>query len=81
MNAAKVIGTVRSKAKAISALNQVEKDTRPGVAEFWQLDYESYDSVKDFCERVAGLERVDAVVRTGSESLTIHETLILQKFG
>jgi hypothetical protein len=63
LNAAKVIGTVRSKAKAVSALNEAEKDTRPGVAEFWQLDYERYDSVKEFCESVASLERVDAVVR------------------
>jgi NAD(P)-dependent dehydrogenase (short-subunit alcohol dehydrogenase family) len=63
LNASKVIATARSDTKCVSSLAEVEKSTeRPGVVEFWTLDYSSYDSVKAFCKRAETLKRVDAAV-------------------
>lgn len=63
LGAARVIGTTRSIAKGEAALEEINTETRrAGVAEFWQLDYAKYDSVKEFCFRVGGLDRVDAVI-------------------
>jgi NAD(P)-dependent dehydrogenase (short-subunit alcohol dehydrogenase family) len=63
LNSAKVIATVRSPAKGTAVVAEIEAETaRTGVVEAWELDYSRYASVKDFCAKVAELERVDAVV-------------------
>jgi NAD(P)-dependent dehydrogenase (short-subunit alcohol dehydrogenase family) len=63
LNAAKVIATARSLERGKAAVAEIESETgRAGVAELWALDYGSYASVKQFCAKVAELERVDAVV-------------------
>jgi NAD(P)-dependent dehydrogenase (short-subunit alcohol dehydrogenase family) len=63
LNAAKVIATARSLERGKAALVEIEAETgRAGVAELWALDYSSYASVKQFCVKVAELERIDAVV-------------------
>lgn len=73
--AARVIATIRSRAKGEAALAEIEADTQlPGVAEIWELDYSSYASVKDFCARVARLDRVDAVILNAGVATKTFET-------
>ena len=49
--------------KGEAAKKDIETTTgRSGAVEVWQLDLGSYESVKRFAEKAAGLERVDAVV-------------------
>jgi len=61
--AAKVIATVRSKAKGEATVAAVEADTKiSGIVKAWELEYASYTSVKEFCARAAQLDRIDAVV-------------------
>lgn len=63
LNAAKVILAVRNLEKGEAAKKSIEQSTgRKGVAEVWQLDLASYDSVKDFAKRAQGLERLDVLV-------------------
>lgn len=63
LNAAKVIATARFLERGGPALAKIESETgRQGVAEVWALDYSSYASVKQFCAKVAELDRVDVVV-------------------
>lgn len=63
LGAAKVILAVRSPEKGEEARKTIEtSEKRSGVVEVWALDLASYDSVKAFAKRVAGLERVDVVV-------------------
>lgn len=72
--ASKVIATARSSAKGAAALTEIEVDTkRPGIAEFWDLDYGNYASVKSFCARVAKLDRLDAVVLNAGVATTKFE--------
>ena len=62
LGAARVIGTARDYPLAFAARSEVERATKQGIAEFWVLDYEINDSIRDFCARVGKLNRVDAVV-------------------
>ncbi|CAF9941430.1 hypothetical protein IMSHALPRED_002573 [Imshaugia aleurites] len=63
LDAAKVILAVRSLSKGETAKESIETSTkRKGVAEVWNLDLGSYESVKDFAKKAEGLERLDALV-------------------
>jgi retinol dehydrogenase-12 len=63
LNASKVILAVRSIAKGEEAARSIEQTTgRKGVCEVWQVDIGNFESVKEFCKRVEGLERLDVVV-------------------
>lgn len=64
LGALKVIIGVRSLEKGETAKSTIETRTgRHGVVEVWQLDMDSYDSIKAFASRASkDLERVDVAV-------------------
>ena len=68
LNAAKVILGCRSPEKGEAAKRDIEATTQatardPGHIEVWQVDLESFESVKAFCRRAATeLDRLDVVV-------------------
>lgn len=63
LNAEKVIIACRSTEKGEAAKRDIEASTkRSGAIEVWQLDLQSYDSVKAFAKRAEGLKRLDAIV-------------------
>jgi len=62
LNAAKVILGCRSIAKGEEAALSIAQTTgRKGVCEVWQVDLGNFDSVKQFTERAAKLDRLDVV--------------------
>jgi hypothetical protein len=70
LGSAKVILAVRSLAKGEEAKAKIEADTGiTGVAEVWQLDLSSYDSVMAFVEKVDALERIDAIIENAGVAL------------
>ncbi|KAK5653223.1 hypothetical protein OQA88_9122 [Cercophora sp. LCS_1] len=63
LDAAKVILAVRSTAKGEQAAKDIATSTkRDGVAEVWQLDLASYQSVEAFAQRASALPRLDVLV-------------------
>jgi NAD(P)-dependent dehydrogenase (short-subunit alcohol dehydrogenase family) len=71
LGSTKVILAVRSIARGEEAKAKIEADTGiKGVAEVWQLDLSSYDSVKAFANKVQALERVDAIVENAAVALS-----------
>lgn len=70
----KVILACRSTARGEAAKKRIEETTgRTGVAEVWQLEVGSYDSVKAFASRVEKLDRVDAVIENASVAMLSYE--------
>lgn len=70
LKADKVILACRSIARGEAAKKRIDDNTeRPGVAEVWQVDIGSYDSIKAFAARVEQLERVDAVIENASVAM------------
>ena len=69
LNAEKVILAVRNVEKGEAAKKSIDvSEKRPGVAEVWELDLASHESVQRFAKRAEGLERLDAV----SENAAIY---------
>ncbi len=69
LNAGKVILAVRNLEKGEAAKRSIEASERKtGVAEVWELDLASHESVQRFAKRAEGLERLDAV----SENAAIY---------
>ena len=63
LNAEKVILAVRTLSKGEAAKKSIEESTgRRNTVEVWHLDLSSYESVKEFANRVGTLERLDVVV-------------------
>ncbi|KAF2161692.1 hypothetical protein M409DRAFT_69511 [Zasmidium cellare ATCC 36951] len=63
LNCEKLILACRSTEKGEAAKTDIESTTgRKGVVEVWQLDLESYDSVKEFAKRAQSLKRVDVLL-------------------
>lgn len=63
LGAAKVILAVRSPDKGEAAKNAIEdSEKREGVVEVWLLDLSSYESVKEFANKVSALPRLDVVL-------------------
>ncbi|KAL8650203.1 MAG: hypothetical protein Q9210_003961 [Variospora velana] len=63
LGAAKVILAVRSIEKGEAAKQAIEEsENRSGVVEVWQLDLQSYESVKQFAQRVNRLPRLDIML-------------------
>ncbi|KAE8446825.1 hypothetical protein EG329_011602 [Mollisiaceae sp. DMI_Dod_QoI] len=61
--AAKVVLGVRSISKGNAARADIEASTgRSGVIEVWELDLESFDSVRTFANRAAKLARLDTAI-------------------
>jgi retinol dehydrogenase-12 len=62
LGASKLILAVRSIAKGEEALRDIENTTGiKGVGEVWQVDMGNFESIKAFCGKVAGLERIDVI--------------------
>ncbi|CZR61626.1 related to short-chain dehydrogenase [Phialocephala subalpina] len=63
LGAAKVILGVRSLLKGNAAKTDIETTTRrPGAVEVWELNLESFDSVKMFASRAAKLPKLDTAI-------------------
>ncbi|KAH7310268.1 short-chain dehydrogenase/reductase-like protein [Rhexocercosporidium sp. MPI-PUGE-AT-0058] len=76
LGATKVILACRSLEKGESAKRDIEKSTkRSGVVEVWQVDLGSYESVKQFCKKAAGLQRLDAVVENAGIATSFYKEL------
>jgi len=66
----KVILAVRSISKGEAAKERIEAETGvKGVAEVWELDLASYDSIKAFSKKVQELDRIDAIVENAAVAL------------
>ncbi|CZT16998.1 related to enoyl-CoA hydratase/isomerase [Ramularia collo-cygni] len=69
LNAQKVIIACRSIEKGESAKEDIEASTgRKGVVEVWQLDLQSYDSVRAFAKRAESLDRLDILLENAGIS-------------
>ncbi|KAK3389889.1 hypothetical protein B0H63DRAFT_388730 [Podospora didyma] len=63
LDAAKVILAVRSLAKGEAAAKSIAASTkREGIAEVWELDLASYQSIEAFAKRAQALPRLDIIV-------------------
>lgn len=64
LGAAKVIMAVRNVTNGTRAKQDIETTTgKSGIAEVWELDLSSYESVKSFARKAAQqLERIDALI-------------------
>lgn len=72
LGAEKVILAVRTVEKREAAQKRIEESTkRTSVVEVWQLELESYESVKVFTEKARGLDRLDVVVENAGIDLEI----------
>jgi NAD(P)-dependent dehydrogenase (short-subunit alcohol dehydrogenase family) len=61
--ATKVILAVRNIPSGKDAVARIESKTgRLGVAEVWELDMASYDSIRAFVKRAESLERIDSII-------------------
>lgn len=70
LGADKVILAVRTIEKGEAAQKRIETSTgRTSVVEVWQLELESYESVKSFAQRARGLDRLDVVVENAGIDL------------
>ncbi|KAM0248461.1 hypothetical protein ACHAP5_003406 [Fusarium lateritium] len=76
LNAAKVILACRNLEKGEQAKKDIEETTgRYNVAEVWQLNLASHDSVREFAARVDTLVRVDALINNAG-LLTFNREII-----
>ena len=65
----KVILAVRSLDKGEEAKRKIGAETDvTGVAEVWQLDMASYDSIKAFARKAETLDRLDAVIENAGRA-------------
>ncbi|KAI1126711.1 short-chain dehydrogenase/reductase-like protein [Nemania abortiva] len=63
LNASKVILGCRSLSRGEDAKRDIERSQGvTGIVEAWEVDLGSFDSVRRFCQRVAELPRLDAVI-------------------
>jgi NAD(P)-dependent dehydrogenase (short-subunit alcohol dehydrogenase family) len=70
LGASRVIMAVRSLEKGRVALATLEKETSiSGVADVWELDLSSFESVETFAKRVNTLDRVDALIENASVAI------------
>jgi NAD(P)-dependent dehydrogenase (short-subunit alcohol dehydrogenase family) len=70
LSAARVILGVRSLSKGDAAKVQIEEETGcKSVVEVWALDLTSYVSVKEFVEKIQGLDRVDTLIENAGVAI------------
>lgn len=70
LSAKRVILGVRSLSKGDAARARIEAATgRNNVIEVWHLDLSSYNSVKEFGEKVRGLDRLDAIIENAGVAM------------
>lgn len=82
LGAAKVILGCRSEQKALQAIADIERSTgrANGVLEFWPLDLTSFDSVREFCKKADGLERLDAVIENAAVAMASQESTLAEGY-
>ncbi|KAF7363180.1 NAD(P)-binding protein [Mycena venus] len=77
MNPLKIILTSRDEKKGNAALSKLIEETNFQRAEVWALDLNSFESVKQFADKTAQLERLDFLVANAgigdSENYTVTE--------
>lgn len=74
LGASKVIIGCRNVGKGEAAKADIEASTkRAGVVEVWEVDLTSFESVRAFCERAKGLERLDIVVENAGIAVPVYE--------
>lgn len=74
LNCEKLILACRSTAKGEAARQDIESTTgRKGVVDVWQLDLESYDSVKAFAEQAKSLKRIDVLLENAGISTQVFK--------
>lgn len=74
LGASKVILGCRNKEKGEGAKRVIEETTgRINVVEVWQVDLSSFESVRQFCDRAAKLERLDVVVENAGLATPKYE--------
>ncbi|KAK6519944.1 hypothetical protein TWF506_000238 [Arthrobotrys conoides] len=74
LSPSRVILAVRTLKNGEAAKSKIEAETgKKGIAEVWQLDLSSYDSVKAFAKRVQGLDRLDAIIENASVALAVWD--------
>lgn len=62
----------RSIEKGERAKKEIEESTkRENVVEVWQVDLESFESVKKFCARASDLDRLDVVVENAGIAIPV----------
>jgi NAD(P)-dependent dehydrogenase (short-subunit alcohol dehydrogenase family) len=75
LSAERVILAVRSLSKGDSAKAKIEAERgRKDVAEVWALDLSSFESIKQFGDKVKKLDRVDAMIENAGVALDIWST-------
>lgn len=73
LNAEKVILGVRNLEKGEAAKKSIEETTnRRNVVEVWGLDLASYESTKEFAQRLGSLKRLDVLVENAGISTPIY---------
>jgi NAD(P)-dependent dehydrogenase (short-subunit alcohol dehydrogenase family) len=77
LNASLVILAVRNQAKGKAAKQSILASTgrTDSSIEVWDLDMQSYDSIKTFCARASKLDRLDAVLENAG-IMTKHFNLV-----
>lgn len=76
LGASKVIIAVRSIEKGEAAKKDIEASTNTSnILEVWQLDLQSYESVKEFAQRASGLKRLDAIIENAGKSTFKYESV------
>jgi len=74
LNAARVILGCRDTEKGEAARTDIETTTgRKNVAEVWQVDLTSFESVKEFCHRAQELDRLDVVIENAGLAISWYE--------
>ncbi|KAK6340067.1 hypothetical protein TWF730_001840 [Orbilia blumenaviensis] len=69
---ARVILAVRTIKNGDAAKAKIEAETgKKGIAEVWQLDLSSYDSVIAFGKKVQAMDRLDAIIENASVALAV----------
>lgn len=72
LGAAKVILAVRTMEKGEAAKKAIEEsEKREGVVQVWHLDLQSYESVKQFAKKVAGLPRLDIMLENAAIATSV----------
>ena len=70
LGSAKVIMAVRNIGSGEQARDEIEKATGvSNIAEVWELDLASYDSVKAFAKKASELDRIDALLENAGVAM------------
>ncbi|KAK6581806.1 hypothetical protein PZA11_005503 [Diplocarpon coronariae] len=76
LGVSKVIIACRDPKKGEAAKRDIEGSTkRSGVVEVWLVDLGSYESVKQFCSKVATLDRLDVLVENAGIATSYYAEL------